>query len=98
MDLHLKLLDKISTRDDLHGFLESAPVREVLEGHLRAERSDARRRILDNLALLWLAHAEQMSHQEIARITGYRVGSIRPLLSQARRRLAAAVRTLTRSA
>jgi RNA polymerase sigma-70 factor (ECF subfamily) len=48
--------------------------------------------------LLWLAHAEQMSHQEIAGITGYRVGSIRPLLSQARRRLAAAVRTLTRSA
>jgi RNA polymerase sigma-70 factor, ECF subfamily len=47
--------------------------------------------------LVWLAHAEQMSHQEIARIMGYRVGSIRPLLSQARRRLATAVRTLTRS-
>ena len=47
--------------------------------------------------LLWLAHAEQMSHQEIARIMGYRVGSIRPLLSQARCRLAATVRTLTRS-
>jgi hypothetical protein len=50
MDLQLKLLDKISTRDDLQGFLESAAVRDVLEGHLRAERSDARRRILDNLA------------------------------------------------
>lgn len=48
--------------------------------------------------LLWLAHAEQMSHEEIADVTGYRVGSIRPLLSQARRRLAAAVRALTRSA
>ena len=36
MDLQLKLLDKISTRDDLHGFLESAAVRDVLEGHLRA--------------------------------------------------------------
>jgi RNA polymerase sigma-70 factor, ECF subfamily len=52
---------------------------------------------LEDRQLLWLAYAEQMSHQEIARITGYRVGSIRPLLSQARRRLAAAVRTLTRS-
>jgi hypothetical protein len=50
VDLQLKLLDKISTRDDLHEFLESGPVRDVLEGHLRAERSDARRRILDNLA------------------------------------------------
>jgi len=48
--------------------------------------------------LLWLAYAEQMTHQEIARMTGYRVGSVRPLLSQARRRLAAAVRTLMRPA
>src|SRR5258708_7098936 len=48
--------------------------------------------------LLWLAHAEQMSHHEIARIMGYRVGSIRPLLSHARRRLAAAVRKLSGSA
>ena len=46
--------------------------------------------------LLWLAHAEQMSHKEIANITGYRIGSIRPLLSQARRRLAAAVRAITK--
>ena len=46
--------------------------------------------------LLWLAYAEEMSHKEIASITGYRVGSVRPLLSQARRRLATVVRSILR--
>jgi RNA polymerase sigma-70 factor (ECF subfamily) len=44
--------------------------------------------------LLWLAYAEEMSHKEIAGLTGYKVGSVRPLLSQARHRLANAVRSL----
>jgi len=54
--------------------------------HLRAE----------DRQLLWLAYAEEMSHKEIASITGYRVGSVRPLLSQARRRLATVVRSILR--
>jgi RNA polymerase sigma-70 factor (ECF subfamily) len=44
--------------------------------------------------LLWLAYVEEMSHKEIAGITGYRTGSVRPLLSQAKRRLAAVVRSI----
>jgi RNA polymerase sigma-70 factor (ECF subfamily) len=44
--------------------------------------------------LLWLAYAEEMSHKEIAAITGYRAASVRPLLSQAKRRLATVVRSM----
>jgi len=44
--------------------------------------------------LLWLAYAEEMSHKEIATITGYRAASVRPLLSQAKRRLATVVRSM----
>jgi len=42
--------------------------------------------------LLWLAYVEGSSHQDIAGITGLRVGSIRLLLFRARRKLAAALR------
>jgi hypothetical protein len=49
MDLQLKLLDKISSSDDLRGFLESPAVRDLLEAHPRAERSEVRRRALDSL-------------------------------------------------
>ena len=38
--------------------------------------------------LLWLAHAENYSHREIAEITGLRVTSIRLLLFRARREMA----------
>ena len=44
--------------------------------------------------LLWLAYAEELSHKEIATITGYRAASVRPLLSQAKRRLATVVRSI----
>jgi Flp pilus assembly protein TadB len=49
VDLQLKLLDKISSSDDLRGFLQSAVVRDLLEAHPRAERSEVRRRALDSL-------------------------------------------------
>ncbi len=49
VDLQLKLLDKISSSDDLREFLESAAVRDLLEAHPRAERSEVRRRVLDSL-------------------------------------------------
>lgn len=39
-------------------------------------------------ALLWLAHVEGYSHQEIAEILGLKPASIRVLLSRARKRLA----------
>jgi RNA polymerase sigma-70 factor (ECF subfamily) len=38
--------------------------------------------------LLWLAHAENYSHHEIAQITGLGVPSIRLLLFRARRKIA----------
>ena len=38
--------------------------------------------------LLWLAYAEGSSHEEIGAMLGLRTGSIKPLLSRARRRLA----------
>src|SRR5215831_5240118 len=38
--------------------------------------------------LLWLAHVEGFDHQEIARLTGLKVASIRVLLFRARRELA----------
>lgn len=42
--------------------------------------------------LLWLAHAEELSHREIARIMGIEEKSIRLLVFRARRRLAEALR------
>lgn len=42
--------------------------------------------------LLWLAHAEGYSHQEIAEITGLRPGSVRLLLYRARRKMARLLR------
>jgi len=41
--------------------------------------------------LLWLAHAEEFSHAEIADITGLAPASIKVLLSRARARLKAAL-------
>jgi RNA polymerase sigma-70 factor (ECF subfamily) len=46
--------------------------------------------------LLWLAYVEEMSHKEISSVTGYTAGSVRPLLSQAKRRFAAVVRSILR--
>lgn len=40
-------------------------------------------------AMLWLAYAEGASHREIADVLGLRVGSLKPMLFRARRRLAA---------
>ena len=42
--------------------------------------------------LLWLAHAEEYSHREIAEITGLRAASIRLLLFRARRKIARLLR------
>ncbi len=42
-------------------------------------------------ALLWLAHVEQASHREIAAALDVKEGSVRVLLSRARRKLAAAL-------
>lgn len=42
--------------------------------------------------LLWLAHVEGYSHQEIAETTGVRAGSVRVLLFRARQKLAARLR------
>ena len=42
--------------------------------------------------LLWLAHAENYSHSEIAQITGLATPSIRLLLFRARRKIARILR------
>lgn len=47
--------------------------------------------------LLWLAHVEGFDHNEIARLTGLKVGSIRVLLFRARRELAGVLRDHSRS-
>ena len=44
--------------------------------------------------LLWLAYAEGASHREIAAATGYTVGSVRPLLHQAKARALKVLRRL----
>jgi membrane protein implicated in regulation of membrane protease activity len=49
VDLQLKLLDKIASSDDLREFLASAAVRDLLEAHPRAERSEVRRRALESV-------------------------------------------------
>jgi len=41
--------------------------------------------------LLWLAHAEEFSHAEIARMTGLAPASVKVLLSRARARLRASL-------
>ena len=64
-------------------------LRQLIDSAFTGLRSEDRQ-------LLWLAYAEGMSHKEIAGLTGYRVGSVRPLLSQARRRLATAIHSLQR--
>jgi RNA polymerase sigma-70 factor (ECF subfamily) len=43
--------------------------------------------------ILWLAHVEQHSHREVARILSLREASVRVLLLRARRRLAALLAT-----
>ena len=45
--------------------------------------------------LLWLAHAEEYSHREIAEITGLNAASIRLLLFRARRKMARLLRAQT---
>ncbi len=42
-------------------------------------------------AMLWLAHAENYTHREIASALGLRAGSVRVLLFRARRKVAAAI-------
>jgi RNA polymerase sigma factor (sigma-70 family) len=58
-----------------------------------ADRALARLRPQDR-QLLWLAYVEQASHREIAKVTGYGEPSIRPLLSQAKKRMLKAIRAL----
>lgn len=62
-----------------------------------AERGTDFSRAMSNLkprerALLWLAYAEGASHREIADVMGLRPGSLKPMLSRARQRLAALLR------
>jgi RNA polymerase sigma-70 factor (ECF subfamily) len=71
--------------------LESAS--EATSTVIPAERKLSVRQALERLKprerqLLWLAHVEGSSHQEIAEHTGLRAASIRLLLFRARRKLA----------
>src|SRR5882762_4224768 len=68
---------------------------QTYEEHLES-RTDVRRAFEQlkprERQLLWLAYVEGSSHEDIGGITGLRVGSIRPLLFRARKKLAAALR------
>ena len=63
----------------------SAPLTERRIDLTRAFRRLKRR----ERELLWLAYAEGSSHEEISATLGLRTGSIKPLLSRAKKRLAA---------
>jgi RNA polymerase sigma-70 factor, ECF subfamily len=65
----------------------SADVSGQLDSWALLKPAMARMRPRDR-QLLWLAHAENYSHQEIAQITGLAVPSIRLLLFRARRKIA----------
>src|SRR6266550_569536 len=64
---------------------------QAYEEHLES-RTDVRRAYEQlkprERQLLWLAYVEGSSHEDISSITGLRVGSIRPLLFRARKKLA----------
>lgn len=47
--------------------------------------------------LLWLAYAEGASHKEIAKASGMKTASVRPLLFRARKKLLALLRTSSRN-
>ena len=70
---------------------------DVEAAHRTRVRADvrsamARLRTRDR-ALLWLAYAQGASHSEISESLGVRLGSVKPLLFRARRRLSALLRT-----
>ncbi|HLX10328.1 MAG TPA: sigma-70 family RNA polymerase sigma factor [Thermoanaerobaculia bacterium] len=103
-DEHLRrYLFRIATnllQDHRRGSRRLAPLAELREGASPGPDAAARvdlRRLLARLKprerqILWLAHVEGHSHQEIAAITGMRPASLRVLLFRARRRLAGLVR------
>jgi RNA polymerase sigma-70 factor (ECF subfamily) len=62
-----------------------------VDSHASLGRALARMRPRDR-QLLWLAHAEDYSHREIAEITGLGEASIRLLLFRARRKMAKLLR------
>jgi RNA polymerase sigma-70 factor (ECF subfamily) len=74
----------LAARDEL----SSIDSRTVLDPALARMRPRERQ-------LLWLAHAEGYSHQEIAQITGLHSASIRLLLFRARRKIARMLRERT---
>jgi len=57
---------------------------------LDVERAMERLRVQER-TMLWLAYVEQASHREIARAVDVKEGSVKVLLSRARRKLAAAL-------
>jgi RNA polymerase sigma-70 factor (ECF subfamily) len=65
-----------------------------IDSQVRLDPAMARMRPRDR-QLLWLAHAEGYSHQEISEITGLRAASIRLLLFRARRKIARLLRKQT---
>ena len=74
--------------------LANAPDSAVRDGD-RASRIDMQRvfsrlRLRDR-QLLWLAHVEGANYHELAKALGLREGSVRVLLSRARRKLAALI-------
>jgi len=74
--------------DDLPENCSAAPDTSAqTDSRLTLDPALARLRPRDR-QLLWLAHAENYSHREIAEMTGLAVASVRLLLFRARRRMA----------
>jgi RNA polymerase sigma-70 factor (ECF subfamily) len=67
----------------------STPINDLTPDHAAARDTSALAQLRPrDRQLLWLAHAENYSHREIAQITGLAATSIRLLLFRARRQMA----------
>jgi RNA polymerase sigma factor (sigma-70 family) len=66
--------------DSLHAAISESPDEKLAVERALGELPEVERQTL------WLAHVEQWSHREIARMLGYREGSLRQVAVRAKRR------------
>jgi len=89
---HWRRQPRAASIDDVpEQFLAVLPGLGQIESQATLAPAFARLRPRDR-QLLWLAHAEEYSHREIAQITGLGAASIRLLLFRARRKIARLLR------
>jgi RNA polymerase sigma-70 factor (ECF subfamily) len=72
--------EELLQEDSLNTAASESPDEKLAVEQVLGELSEVERQTL------WLAHVEQWSHREIARLLGYREGSLRQVAVRARRR------------